>query len=420
MTGKKIHYAWFILLGIILIRGFAGGGINMTAGLFLAPVSSDIGVGIGTLSIYFSISSIVMVIWLPIAGKLINKYDVRLMSVIGGLLQIIPFILFGYMNSVYAWYVLAVPQAMGAAIIVNLLGPILINRWFASNAGMMMGIQMAFVGLFGAVLQPLASKIISDKGWRTAYLYIGVLSLVVVLLTAFALLKNSPKDKQLVRYGEGESDTAEVSQKNTVQAIEIDEKTAVRSASFYLLLLFMFALTGVGVFTQHIPNYGAMMGYTLQETGIVLAFAAIGSAIGAIVIGIVCDRIGVLKTCYGVILLGILAITGFLLSSEGIIIFCISTFVHGLVTSSIMVLSPILALSFYGQKDYESIYAKIAMGAPLASILLVPAYGFVFDITDNYFLVLISMAVLLLISGFCIAFGWKKRCTIDGCPGWRR
>ena len=69
MKKIKLHYAWFVLLGVILIRGFAGGGINMTSGLFLFPVSQEIGVGMGTLSIYFSITSIVMVLWLPFAGK---------------------------------------------------------------------------------------------------------------------------------------------------------------------------------------------------------------------------------------------------------------------------------------------------------------------------------------------------------------
>ena len=83
MSEKKIHYAWIILIGVILIRGFSGGCINMTSGLFLAPVSNEIGVGIGRLSIYFSITSAVMVFWFPIAGKLMNRYDVRVMALIG-------------------------------------------------------------------------------------------------------------------------------------------------------------------------------------------------------------------------------------------------------------------------------------------------------------------------------------------------
>lgn len=150
MKNKKPHYAWIILLGVILIRGFAGGGINSVSGLFLYPVSRDIGVGIGTLSIYLSITSIVMVLWLPLAGRLINRYDVRLVAAAGAVLQALSFMSFGLMNSVYGWYLMAVPYAMGSTILVSLLGPILINRWFAGNTGMMLGLQMAFVGLFGS------------------------------------------------------------------------------------------------------------------------------------------------------------------------------------------------------------------------------------------------------------------------------
>ncbi|MHA9736638.1 MFS transporter [Robinsoniella peoriensis] len=173
MKRNKLHYAWLILLGVIMIRGFAGGGINMTSGLFLFPVSQEIGVGMGSLSIYFSITSIVMVLWLPFAGKLINKYDIRIVAIAGAVLQALSFAGMGFMNAVYGWYLLAIPYAMGATILVSLLGPILINRWFAKNAGMMMGIQMAFVGLFGAVFQPVTSNIISIRGWRTGYIYIG-------------------------------------------------------------------------------------------------------------------------------------------------------------------------------------------------------------------------------------------------------
>ena len=182
----------------------------------------------------------------------------------------------------------------------------------------------------------------------------------------------------------------------------------------------MISLTGVGVFTQHIPTYGSAIGYSVKQTGSALSFASLGTAIGSIAIGIICDRLGSLKTCYGLIIAGIAAVIGFLVSAGGIYIFLVSAFLHGLVSAGIMVLSPILTIEFYGQHDYEKIYAKIAMGAPLASIILVPAYGFIYDITGGYFFVLIGMIVLLLAAMFCIGYGWKMRCTAEGCPTFRK
>lgn len=436
MSAQKIlHKAWIVFVGIILIRGFAGGGINNTSGQFLEPASKDIGVGVGSLSIYFSITSIVLVLFLPIAGKLIRKYDIRILVIVGAALQALSFAALGFMNNLWMWYILAIPQAIGAVLIVNLLGPILINRWFSKNIGRMLGIQMACVSVFSAFLQPATANIIANFGWRSGYIYLGGATFLVAVFAAIFLIRNKPEDYGLSAYGGREQTLnnkasavmkdnvgSPVPQDNTVitkNEFFIDEKTAVKSLSFYLLLFFMISITGVAVFMQHIPTYGRLIGFTTEQVGIALAFLSIGNAIGSIAIGIIADKIGGFKTCYGIIAIGVLSVIGFIFSSSQLMIFMISTFLYGLTISSIMVLAPILTLAFYGNKDYESIYAKVAMGAPLASIFLIPIYGFVYDFMNNYFPVLIFLIVLLILATICISFAWKNRCTINGCPTWQ-
>lgn len=416
MRKSKIHYGWIVLIGIVLIRGFAGGGLNTTSGLFLLPVSEEIGVGVGTLSIYLSIISIVLVLWFPFAGKIINKYDIKLIAIGASVLQMGAFSLMGLMTNVVGWYILAVPYAMGSGILANLLGPILINRWFHKNTGLILGIQMAFVGLFSAILQPATSRLIVFQGWRNTYFILGGIAFAAVIFSTIAIIQNKPENKGLKPYGYGEEN---VSNTKLEEGINIPEKTATSSASFYLLLLFMISLTGVGVFTQHIPTYGSAIGYGVEQTGTALSFASIGTAIGSISLGIISDRIGSLKTCYGLIIVGVAAVFGFMLSHISIYMFFFSSFLHGLVSSGIMVLSPVLTIKFYGQRDYEKIYSKISMGAPLASIILVPAYGFIYDITKGYFFVLLGMMVLLAAAIFSIGFGWRMRCTNEGCPTFR-
>ena len=97
---RRLHYAWIVLIGLIIIRGFAGGGINMTSGLFLSPVSKELGIGIGSLSLYLSITSIVMILWLPTSGKMVNRYDIKWVALISGALQCLSFIGFGFMKNV--------------------------------------------------------------------------------------------------------------------------------------------------------------------------------------------------------------------------------------------------------------------------------------------------------------------------------
>lgn len=415
MKKQKLQ-ALMVLAGIILIRGFAAGGINMTASLFLAPVSQELGMGIGTLSIYFSIMSVVIVLWLPYAGTLINRCPVRPLALVAAVLYALSFAAFGLLDHVAGWYLLSIPQAMGAAILINLLGPILIHRWFPHHTGLVLGIQMAFVWLFAAVLQPVVSRLIETDGWRGAYFFAGLTTFFVVAAAALLLLRDRPAAQEQPGTGTPER----VAAAEDGGGIEIPEKVAARSASFVLLLIFMIAMTGAAVFTQHIPTYGGLLGCSLGQAGTAMSLASVGSAIGSIAIGLVCDRIGGLKTCYGIIALWLLAVVGFLFSAGGFAIFAASAFLHGIASSSIAVIAPILTLIFYGKKDYEKIYAKVSMGAPLASILLIPAYGFVYDATGSYLPVLILLLALLCAAGVSIMLGWQKRCTAAGCPTWRR
>lgn len=126
-------------------------------------------------------------------------------------------------------------------------------------------------------------------------------------------------------------------------------------------------------------------------------------------IGFACDRFGAVKTCYAVLAVGILTVSGFALAPVNLPLFAVLAFFFGIVTSAVMVLSPILTLDFFGRENYEKFYARVSMGAPIASILLLPAYGFVYDMTGGYGPVFAAMAVLLAAAAVCICLGWRKR-----------
>lgn len=401
---------YLVLLGIIIIRGFASGAINMTSSLFLSPVAKDIGVGIGTISLYFSIMAVVTVLFLPYGGRLMAKKGVKSLVFVSAIFMALTFASFGLLNNVFGWYALSIPQAMGAVILVNLLGPVLINRFFPDNTGFILGLHMAFVWIFAAVLQPVTTSVIESFGWRNAYFFDGLITFAAVCAALF-LLKDRPENAGIKK---------EKTAQNADGAVEIAESEAVKSISFYMLLIFMLVMTGAAVFTQHIPTYGTLIGYSLNQVGIAMSLSSVGSAVGALAIGVVSDKIGGLKTCFGIIALWIAAVIAFIFSSGGFWVFALASFCHGIASSSIAVIGPILTLIFYGKGDYEKIFAKVAMGAPLASILLIPAYGYIYDLTDSYLSVLVMLILLLLAAAFSIAFGWKNRCTHSGCPTWKK
>ena len=395
---NKIHYAWVILFALCIIRSLSAAGINNTGGLFLKPAADDLGVGVGTLSVYFSISSIASLVFLPIGGKLLQKYPVKLLAGIAIVLQAGSFLALSFLHAVWGWYLFAIPMGIGGAFLVNLLGPILLHRWFFKHAGIALGILMACAGIFGMVFQPLTSAWISEIGWRNTYFRIGLLVLIAVMVILLLFLKDAPEKHGLSPLGleEGATGAQQAEEKSGITWNE-----AKRSGTFYFLLLFMVCITAFGSFQQHIATYGYELHYTSGIIGTALALGMAGSTVGAIVIGMVSDRIGAIKTTFCI--LGVMAgsAAAFLAAGISVSLFMLGSFLLGLAGMGIPVLAPILTKTLFGDKEYAAIYANVMMGAPLATILLLPLYGFIYDATGSYRLVLYLLVVFILIGIFC-------------------
>src|SRR5699024_4109778 len=131
-----------------------------------SPISEDIGISVGNLSLYLSISSIITMIFLPIGGKIMAKYNARVILIVAIILQAGSFALFCLMNSVWGSYIFAIPLAVGGVFITVIAGPVLINQWFKKRNGLALGIMGASVGLLGVIIQPVIGQLISSQGWR--------------------------------------------------------------------------------------------------------------------------------------------------------------------------------------------------------------------------------------------------------------
>lgn len=146
----------------------------------------------------------------------------------------------------------------------------------------------------------------------------------------------------------------------------------------------------------------------MSDIGKALSISMIGASIGSVLIGIFSDKLGIVPTSIGVLGIGSAAIVLFFLSGNGMFVFIAATFLHGVATSSIGVVAPLLTKKFFGNRDYEKLFSSVMIGSPLASIVLMPAYGFIYDKFGSYTFVLIFLITALVLAAFGLLAGLKN------------
>ena len=84
---------------------------------------------------------------------------------------------------------LAIPLLGGSASPIG-YSAVMVRR-FDRKLGFALGLALMGVGLGGATLPPLAQSLLAGFGWRTAYVVLGVLTLVVTLPAALVATRNA-------------------------------------------------------------------------------------------------------------------------------------------------------------------------------------------------------------------------------------
>ena len=83
---KKLHYAWIILLGAILIQSGGAGLLSNSASLFYGPIKTDLGITNAQMSLYTSIRTVFMAVGMAFVSTLLRRLGGRRTMILHSLL----------------------------------------------------------------------------------------------------------------------------------------------------------------------------------------------------------------------------------------------------------------------------------------------------------------------------------------------
>ncbi len=375
-------YSWSVFVAPLAAHFTAALGREVTAGEVLLP---------------FSVFLAFFAIAMPLAGKYIERYGPRKVTVAGGLLTGLGWLLASTATSVEALYVvygviggLGVGIAYGAPVAVA-------ARWFPDRRGLAVGLTLLGFGVSAFVTANAAGALIAAYGVMTTFAIFGVV-LAAVLVIAALPLRFPPAGWHPAGWSAPAPGTG------TAPACECDRRAMLRTGTFYGLFAcyFVGCLAGLTAISIAKPVGTEVAGVDAGLATLLVGFFAIFNGAGRPAFGGLADRISPQKTA--MLTFGLIAAASVLIwLAPGVPAYVVSFAVLWGCLGGWLAIAPAATASYFGTCDYPRCYGVVFLAYGAGAITGPQLAGFVRTATGTYLGVFPLVAVLAA-AGFAVAW----------------
>lgn len=346
-------------------------GTRQTMGLFVSPLNTATGLGVGSISLAFAFGQLWWGLTQPFAGAMADRVGAGRVLFAGVALVALGTVITPFMTST-AGLILAVGVlAAGGA---GMAGPAVLMAATTrlvppQRRGLATGVVNAG-GSFGQfVMAPLAAALMGAFGWSAAMQILGVL--VLLCLPAAFVLRGSPMEH-------GAAAQAPV---GTREAI----RTALRHPS-YLMLSAGFFVCGfhVAFLATHLPGVIASCGLPTQWAGWALAMIGLFNIAGSIAMGWAVGRWRMKSLLSLVYAVRGLAVLAFLFAPKTGPIVLLFAAVMGATFLSTVPPTAGLVARFFGPANMATLFGIVMLAHQVGGFLGAWLGGRVFDATGSY------------------------------------
>jgi MFS family permease len=288
--GSFFANRWLVVAASVcgLLVG-AGPILIFASGVFLKPVSADLGITRGDLSSALLVSTITIAVTSPFVGGLLDRFGTRRVMIPGLVLYALAVAGFGLMQAKPVFVIPLIFAVVGfvGAVQTPIPYAAVVTQWFDRQRGLALGIATSGVGLGVALLPPLLAMLIGAFGWRYAYVALGLLVLVLAWLPVALFVREPPEldgaaaRRRKVSPTAGRSDALPGS---TAAA-------AFRQWRFWALTIaFFLGVMAINGTLTHVIPLLTDRGIPSQQAAFVFSFAGYAIILGRILAGWCLDR----------------------------------------------------------------------------------------------------------------------------------
>jgi MFS family permease len=287
------HYA-LAVVAIIFVALLAAAGLRSTPGVLMVPWGQAFGWSRQTISFAAAVGIFLFGLTGPFAAAAMQRFGVR--ATVIAALTMMSLSTAASLFMTQAWQLVltwGVVSGIGSGCITNVLSAVIVNRWFVTNRGLVMGLFAASTSTGTLIFIPVLSAISLDHGWKPVVFCVA-LAMALLVPLVFFLLPEAPADIGAVPFGADADHPVEVRERsNPLKSAFSALGDGVRSRDFWLLAstFFVCGFTTNGLVGTHMIALCHDHGMDAVAAGGLLAIMGLFDLVGTTASGWLTDRI---------------------------------------------------------------------------------------------------------------------------------
>ena len=365
------YYGWLVL-AISAVATFAASGLTQVVlGGVQVYITDESGWDDGSLAFAATLGTWLSGAIAPIIGRLADRFGPRWLMPLGLIVAGIAFFVIAGSDSVWQFYAgYVIGRAVSNPVLVGLVPRTAAVNFFRRRRNIALAMVSTFRPISGAINIQIIALIAAHQGWRAAYRYLGVMSLILIL-PVILFVRRTPEDIGLLPDGVNPA-TDEPTASSSRPRILISEfswtaKEAVRTGAFWLLL----TITALGTLASSAVGF-SLVPFLVQDGGLSIQASAgvlsLGTflAVANIFWGYLADRITP-RRCLILMMIGAGLMMAFLLTVDSVGEALIFAVVWGVFSGGLGSLENMVLAGYFGRGSYGTI---LGVFSPLQMVAL--------------------------------------------------
>ncbi|HEX7946931.1 MAG TPA: MFS transporter [Phenylobacterium sp.] len=396
------NYAW-VVAGVTFLALLAAAGLRSAPGVLMTPLHDAFGWDRGRLSAAAAIGIFLYGLVGPFAAALMQTLGLK-RTLLGGLALMsaatgASLLMREPWQYVATWGVIS---GLGSGAVALSMGATVVNRWFSTRRGLVMGLLSASTATGSLVFLPAMAALAQWGGWRPVVMTVALATAALIPLVLF-LMPERPADIGQPPYGAAEVEPAPP-RGRAIDAVKLALGVLARAARtpvFWLLFgtFYVCGFTTNGLVGTHLISFCGDKGLAMVQAGALLAAMGVFDMIGTTGSGWLTDRYDPRKLLFVYYGLRGLALMALPFLNFDVISLSVFAVFYGLDWLATVPPTVRLATENFGERDGPIVFGWVAFGHQIGAASAAFGAGALRELQGRYLESFVIAGGLAVVAG---------------------